>query len=85
VDSLSLTTAQASKLMEQVGHRLRYVGRLRRRMELMGFPPDDPMYLAATRAFNALQELHILGHYASCTSGVAKGGHAARRPPKLSV
>jgi hypothetical protein len=41
-------------------------------MELLGFPPDDPLYIAASRAHDALQELHVRAHYCTCTSGVGR-------------
>jgi hypothetical protein len=41
-------------------------------MELLGFPPTDPLYQAASRAHDALQELHVRAHYCSCASGVGK-------------
>jgi hypothetical protein len=76
MDSTTLSRSQAARLWEQVGRRLRYVGALRRRMELVGFPPDDPMYRATAKAFDGLQELSVRAHYASCASGVGRAGHA---------
>jgi hypothetical protein len=34
-----------------------------------GFPGNDPLYVAALRARNAVQDLHVALHYASCPKG----------------
>jgi len=70
VDSSHIKPDQATELCRQVRRSLSYIGRLRRRMELLGFPPDDPLYRSASEAHDALQELHVRAHYCSCTSGV---------------
>ena len=70
VDSYDLPIEQAIALQRAVRRRLAWFGRLRRRMELRGFPPTDPLYMAVTRCYNATQELHVRCHYASCKGGV---------------
>ena len=70
--SRDLTTAQAEALMKQVGRRLRYLGRLCERMNQRGFPPNDELFKAATKAYEALHELHVKCHYAGCKEGVGK-------------
>jgi len=55
------------------------MGKLRQRMEALGFPPDDRLYRSVCRTFDALHELHVLAHYRSCTSGV---GIARDHPPQ---
>lgn len=77
VDSTHLQPEQATRVCRSVRRSLAYVGRLRRRMEVLGFPPDDPLYRAASRAHDALQELHVRAHYCSCTSGVGVAGRRA--------
>jgi hypothetical protein len=72
VDSSDIKPDQAARLCKQVRRSLEYLGRLRRRMELLGFPPEDSLYRAASRAHDAMQELHVRAHYCCCTSGVAK-------------
>jgi hypothetical protein len=72
VDWTQIKPEQGRRLCDSVRPALAYVGRLRRRMELLGFPPNDPLYVAASRAHDALQELHVRAHYCSCTSGVAR-------------
>lgn len=72
MDSSNLTIQQARTLTESLRRPLNYLGKLRRRMELTGFPPNDPLYQATTRAFNAMQELHVRTHYLSCEGGVGR-------------
>jgi hypothetical protein len=72
VTSADLSIAQAKKLNKQLGRQLRYLGKLQRRMELRGFPPNDRMYCVTVEAYNALHELCVITHYASCESGVYK-------------
>jgi hypothetical protein len=72
MDSSHIRPEQALRLRRAIRRPLQYVGRLRQRMELLGFPPDDRLYLSVCRAFDALQELHVRAHYCSCTSGVAR-------------
>ena len=80
MDSSDLTPEQADRLGAAIRRYLDYVGRVRRRMEQLGFPPDDSLYRAASRAHDALQELHVRAHYCSCTSGVAKPTSVRRDP-----
>ncbi|MBC8105803.1 MAG: hypothetical protein H7Z14_04365 [Anaerolineae bacterium] len=70
MDSSHIKPKQAMKLCQAVRRSLAYVGRLRRRMELLGFPPDDVLYRAASKAHDGLQELHVRAHYCSVPSGV---------------
>jgi len=72
MNSNHLTPAQANKLREILGRNLRFLARLCVRMERLGFPANDPLYVAASKAQRALQELHVRAHYCSCTSGVGK-------------
>ncbi len=76
VDSSHIKPDQAAKLCRTLRRSLDFLGRLRRRMEVLGFPPDDPLYRSASRAHDALQELHVRAHYCCCTSGVAKPLHS---------
>jgi hypothetical protein len=69
VDSGDITKAQAERLGNAVGPPLRYFARLRRRMELLGFPPDNSLYVAALKAENAPQEDFVRAHYLSVGGG----------------
>ena len=44
VDSSHIKPEQAAKLCRTLRRSLDFLGRLRRRMERLGFPPDDPLY-----------------------------------------
>jgi hypothetical protein len=70
--SSMLTTEQATKLRAIVSRDLRFLNRLCDRMQRLQFPPADPLYAAATKARNSLQELHVEAHYAACKSGVGR-------------
>jgi hypothetical protein len=72
MDSRDLTPTQAARLCEIVASQLRFAGKLCARMERLGFTPSDPLYRAAAKARNALQELHVTAHYCRCTTGVGK-------------
>jgi len=67
-----LQSEQALQVMATVRRRLQYLNRLVERMQALRFPPHDPMLRAALRAQDAMQELHVAAHYASCKSGVGK-------------
>jgi len=69
VNSSSLQRQQIEQLRRQVATKLHYVGRLTRRMERLGFPPDDELYVAALRAHAGLLDLHVAIHYCGCDTG----------------
>lgn len=67
-----VTPEQAAQLMATIGRQLRYLNRLCRRMDRLGFPRQDPLWQAAWTARDAMQDLHMAAHYAGCTSGVGR-------------
>lgn len=69
MDSSSLQRQQIEQLRQQVAGKLHYVGRLARRMERLGFPPHDELYIAALRAHSGLLDLHVAIHYCGCDRG----------------
>jgi hypothetical protein len=86
VDSSQIKPHQAAQLRQTVRRPLVFMGRMRRRMELLGFPPDDPLYLSICQAHNALQEVHVRAHYCACTTGVGKPAPAdPLSPPSMNV
>jgi hypothetical protein len=72
MDSKKLKPWQARKIRKSLASALGYLTRLKRRMELTGFPPNDPLYLAAVKAQEAMQSLLSSLHYLSCESGVGR-------------
>jgi hypothetical protein len=72
MDGNQLRLWQARKIRKALEPALGYLTRLQRRMELTGFPPQDPLYTATVKARNALESLLIDLHYRSCQSGVGR-------------
>jgi hypothetical protein len=58
-----VTKAQAKQVREALYRPTNYLVRLRRRMELRGFPPNDPLYVLVSKAFDALQHLGMHVHH----------------------
>ena len=78
MDSYSLTQGQAENVRSRIGQMLGYVGRLQRRMQLRGWPADDPLYADVARTEKALHELHVRLIYLAAPPGTA--GEPERRP-----
>src|SRR5215471_14632906 len=76
MDSESLRKWQIKKIHDALAPTLGYLSRLQRRMELKGFPPDDPLFQKAVKAQAAMQSLVMELHYLSCDGGVGR----PRRP-----
>src|SRR4029079_3114759 len=53
-----LTCEQAKVLYEQVGECLRYMGRLRERMERTHWDPQDRLYVLVKETYNKLHHLN---------------------------
>jgi hypothetical protein len=81
VDSSHINPEQAARMRDSVARSLRYLGKVRRRMEVLGFPPGDSLYQSVSRSHDVLQELHVRCHYCACTTGVAKAPVAAHPEP----
>jgi hypothetical protein len=58
VDSSNFTPEQGRKLAETVGPMLGYLHRLAHWMQRMAWKPDDPLYVAAWQAHQAMHRLH---------------------------
>ena len=70
VSSVPVTeTSCGEQLAETVRPMLGYVYRLARRMQHMGWHPDDPLYVAAWESYYALHALHVHSRYATCHPG----------------
>ena len=70
MDSSQLRPWQAKKIRAALAKSLGYLTRLKRRMELTGFPPSDPLYALTVRAQHDMQALLMELHYLSCEGGV---------------
>jgi hypothetical protein len=72
VDSSKLQPWQARKIRAALQRATGYLSRLKRRMEITGFPPDDELYLLTVEAHRSMQDLLMELHYMSCESGVGR-------------
>jgi hypothetical protein len=70
VDSRQLKRWQAEKICKALRPGLRYLARLKTRMELVGFPPHDPLYILVKQSYDSLHRLSVRMHYRSCSGGV---------------
>ncbi len=75
MDSDELTTEQAERMHKSLFQLANYLCRVVKRMERTGFPPNDPLFKSARRAYDAFCSFCVDLHYLSCKSGVA-------RPPR---
>jgi hypothetical protein len=84
VSSEQLTLEQLRQLQAILRRYLRFLNRLLRRMEQLGFAGDDPLYRQAYRAQAELQSLGMEVHYLACQGGVGKSstGVPPAIPPK---
>lgn len=74
MNSADLRPDQAERLRLDVARSLRYLNRLCERMTRLGFPPNDPLFIAGEQARAAMQGLHMAAHYAGCKHGVGRTG-----------
>jgi hypothetical protein len=73
---------QAAKISTALFPATNYLVRLRRRMEQLGFPPNDTLYLLVCTAHEAVNRLRLDANYLSCGVGEpGRDGHAA--PPTI--
>jgi hypothetical protein len=71
-----ITTEQAAKIGAAIRPTACFLGRLKRRLEHLEFPPTDPLYQIVVKAEDALQHLFIEMHYLSLKTGTG-------RPPRM--
>lgn len=62
--STDLTREQLEATEAVVLRMLRWHGRLRDRMDKLGFPPDDQLRAAVERAWEGVYSLRVAVHYA---------------------
>lgn len=71
--SNELTHEQAARIRAALAPSVRYLGKLKDRMDQVGFLPHDPLYELVKDAYNAVHHLSMDLHYRSCKSGVYRG------------
>lgn len=69
MDSRQLTPQQIQPIRQVIARQLRYLERLRQRMDRRQFPPADPLYQLVITAINAAHHLHVRLHYLACDPG----------------
>jgi hypothetical protein len=72
MDSDKLTTEQAGQMHKSLFRLANYLSRVVKRMERTGFPPNDPLFKSARRAYDGVCSFCMDLHYLSCKSGVGK-------------
>jgi hypothetical protein len=72
MDSGDLTPAQAETMRDALGPYIRYLHKMKRRMEARGFPLTDELFEKTSRAYDAAHALTMALHYLSCQSGVGR-------------
>jgi len=70
--SSQIKPEHALVVQRAIGRHLAYAAKLRRRLELLRFPPDDTLMASVTHAYHALHELHVRLHYLGCRHGVGE-------------
>ena len=66
MDRESVKKSQVATINKALLPRLKYFLRLRKRMEQVGFPQDDKLYLVVSKVYDAVYALHMETHYFSC-------------------
>lgn len=69
MDSRQLTVEQVRMISAVIARQLRYLTRLRERMDRRQFPPSDTIYQLVSQSMNMLQRLHVALHYLACPPG----------------
>jgi len=72
MDSSDLTTTQAEQIRDALIPHVRYLFRLKTRMERTGFPSGDELFRLTVAAYDSAQSLAMALHYLSCKSGVGR-------------
>ncbi len=67
-----ITAEQASRLYEGLFPHVNYLLRLKKRLEELRFADDDPLRVAATKAYEAAWELRQEAHRQSVRMGCSR-------------
>jgi hypothetical protein len=59
MNSGDLAREQVEKLQAPIGRTLRYLGKLQKRMDAVGWSVRDPLHRAVLEAFNAVHSLNV--------------------------
>jgi hypothetical protein len=74
MDSNDLTKDQTEQLLARIWPMLRYLKRLRDRMERRSFPKEDKLYRLVARIHDDVHHLSVSLHYLTC-NGVGRPPH----------
>ena len=66
MDRSNVKKSQAKAISQALFPKINYLFRLRKRMEEVGFPPNDKLYLLVCKAYDAMRQLSVEVHYLSC-------------------
>ena len=77
MDSNDLTKEQAEQLLANVWPMLRYLTRLKDRMERRSFPKEDKLYRLVARIHDDMHDLSVTLHYMTC-EGVGRPSQRKR-------
>jgi len=69
---MKLTREQAAAVFKRLHSTTGYLVRMRERMERIGFLPSDRLLQRVKDAENAMRDLCMALHYASCECGVGR-------------
>ena len=74
--------SQAEKIYNALFPPTNYLVRLRRRMNELAFPPDDPLFVLVCTAYEALNRLRNHAHTLSCAAAYGPPRPKEDDPPK---
>ena len=66
MDRTDVKKDQAKTINKALFPSLNYLFRLKERMQKVGFPPSDKLFLMVCKAYDAVRALHGETHYLSC-------------------
>ncbi len=69
MNSADLSQEQARELHAALFPHLNFLARLKNRLEELRFPADDPLWIAATDAYNATWKLSQEAHHLAVRMG----------------
>ena len=73
-----VTKEQEKRISKALDRPTNYLIRLWRRMEQLGFPRNDSLFLLVCAAHEAIKRLRLDTHYLAC--GISEAGHDGHAP-----